>query len=414
MSTLLTDAPATAAWVHHEARAPDFERRSTPPASSAQEAGARIRRAARAWIEPWPDLIERFTDDGEPPTLGIALGDQHLTTAWLYRSQDTLDRVVPLPPDAHPLTNTNSPWTGFRGGSPSNGENWPWDWTRDQFQRTIDGYFQDRELLADVELCWPELAWDFAHHMLGRDPTVQSEAVRRADLEEAISKYRALTGAGEVYIGGRGGDWSLTEGEAFVADLARLDVSDVRSPWPPANAQGATTGSWWTTEQLLARLQLATKTALDVYQAIVVRHLPAMAPELHTYQLLPGRIVGLLKSADRDNGFEGEPRYRWHIEPRPTGSQNEALWSVCNTDHWLDDDEWEAREAQVRTMRGDLAERIPLSTHFGEPQIYCSTPAGFLALKLLESDLSDSKWVTGPSAHYANARSARPRYARQA
>ena len=46
---------------------------------------------------------------------------------------------------------------------------WPWDWTRDQFQRTIDGYLQDRELLADIELCWPELAWDFAHHMLGRD-----------------------------------------------------------------------------------------------------------------------------------------------------------------------------------------------------------------------------------------------------
>ena len=64
-------------------------------------------------------------------------------------------------------------------------------------------------------------------------------------------------------------------------------------------------------------------------------------------------------------------------------------------------------------MRGDLADHITLYTHFGEPQIYCSTPAGFLALKLLESDLSAFNWVTGPSAHYKNAHSARPRYTRQ-
>ena len=98
MSVLLTQAPATAAWVHHEAQAPPFERRPTPPAATAQEAGARIRRAAEAWVAPWSDLIDWFTDDGEPPTLGIAMGDQHLTTAWLSGPQATGDRVIPLPP----------------------------------------------------------------------------------------------------------------------------------------------------------------------------------------------------------------------------------------------------------------------------------------------------------------------------
>ena len=298
MSTLLASAPATAAWVHHEARAPRRERRSTPLAASAQEAGARIRRAARGWIEPWSDLIEWSTDDGEPPTLGIAMGDQHLTTAWLSRSDGTLDRVVPLPPDVHPFPNTNSRWTGTKSGSPRNGENWPWDWTRNQIQRTIDGYLQDRELLADIELCWPELAWDFAHHMLGRDATAQSEAVQRADLEEAISEYCPQATARSPFTGWSRVDWSLTDGEAFVADLARLGISELRSPWPPPNTRGKWPWSRWTTEHLLARLQLATKTALDVYQAIVDRHLPAMAPELHTYQLLPGRIIGLLTPGD--------------------------------------------------------------------------------------------------------------------
>ena len=65
-------------------------------------------------------------------------------------------------------------------------------------------------------------------------------------------------------------------------------------------------------------------------------------------------------------------------------------------------------------MRGDLAERIPLYTHFSEPEICCSTPAGFLALKLLESDLSDVEWVTSPPARYEDACSTRPRYTRQA
>ena len=413
MSTLLASAPATAAWVHHEAHTPDLEERSTPLAASAQEAGARIRRAARDWLEPWPDLIERCTDAGEPPTLGIAMGDQHLTTAWLPHSEDTVDRVVALPPDPHQLANTKSPWNWVKSGLPSNGEDWPWRRTRHDIQGAIDGYFRSRELLADIELCWPELAWDFAHHMLDRDATVQSEAVQRTDLEAAISNYRPLTSATSPFIGRRRGDWSLTDGEAFVADLARLGISEVGPPWPPANARGTWPWSRWTTEQLLARLQLATKTALDVYQTIVDRHLPAMAPELHTYQLLPGRIIGLLTPADPDKGYEGAPLYIWRIEPRPTGSPNKALWSVGNTDDLHAYQEWEPRKAQLQTMRGDLAELIPLTTHFGEPQIYSSTPAGSLALKLLVHDLSAFKWVTGLSELYTNTRSVRPRYARQ-
>ena len=412
MSVLLAEMPATAAWVHSEAQIPSLGRRSTPLAASTQEAGARIRRAARAWAEPWPEMRDWFADNRESATLGIAMGDSELTTAWLFGSQGSGGDVIPLPPDVHPLSGVvNTSWTGSRWGLLGDGEDWPWVWTRGELQPTIDGYLQDRGLLADIELCWPELAWDFANQILGRYAAVQCEAVQRVDMEATISKYRASAGAHEVHVSG---GWRLTEGEAFVADLARLDVSEVRSPWPPANTQGTTTESWWTTEQLLARLQLATKTALDVYQAIVARHLPAMAPELHTYQLLPGQIVGLVTPADPDRGFEGAPRYRWHIEPRPTGSQNEALWRVCSTDDLYDHDEGESLSAQVRTMRGDLAERIPLYAHFSEPEIYWSTPASFLALKLLESDLSDFRWVTGYSARYGDACSTRPRYTRQA
>ena len=413
MSTLLTRAPATAAWVHHEAHIPDLGERSSPLATSVQDAGSRIRRAARAWLEPWPDLIEQCTDDGEPPTLGIAIGDHHLTTAWLPPSKDTSDRVVPLPPDPHQSANTRSPWNWVKSGSPSSGENWPWRWTRDDIQGAINGYFRHRGLITDIDLCWPEHAWDFAHHMLGRDPTVRPEAVQLRDLEAAISEYCPLAAATSPLTGWSRVDWSLTEGEAFVADLAQLGISEVRPPWPPANAQGTWAWSRWTTQQLLARLQLATKTALDIYKAIVNKHLPAIAPELPTNQLLPGRIVGKVTPGDPDNGYEGAPRYRWHIEPLPTGSPNEAQWTVGTERDLLRGQEWQPLKAQVRTMRGDFAQLAPLTTYWAEPQIYCPTPAGSLALKLLVRDLAEFRWVTGLSDLYENARSVRPRYTRE-
>ena len=118
------------------------------------------------------------------------MDDQCLTTAWPSRSEGPIDRVVPLPPGVDPLADPNGPWNWVQSGLPSSGENWPWAWTRGQTQQTIEGYFRDQELLADIELCWPELAWDFANHMLGRSSTDRSEPVQRVDLEATISEYR--------------------------------------------------------------------------------------------------------------------------------------------------------------------------------------------------------------------------------
>lgn len=65
MSALLTQAPATAAWVHHETEGPHTWNRTTPPAETALEAGERVRRAARAWMEPWPGLVQQWTAGAE-------------------------------------------------------------------------------------------------------------------------------------------------------------------------------------------------------------------------------------------------------------------------------------------------------------------------------------------------------------
>ena len=410
MSTLLERVPATAAWVHYEAQPSDFGSRSTPPAANAQEAGARIRRAARAWIEPWPYLIEQWTDDGELPTLGVAMDDQFLTTAWRSGVDDESALVVQLPPDVHPFGAIDGSWHSIRSGAPRSGEAWPWEWTRDEFQRSVDRCLSEGELLAHIELCWPELAWSYAHRILDQYPGSTPEPLRRADLEARISEYRGLAGEGEAQISGGAGEWNLADGEAFVADLARLGRNKVDPPWTPCSAQETARAFMETSEQLLTRLRMATKTGLDIYKALVARHFPSMAPELSTNQLLPGRLVGLLKRADPEQGFVGSLNCRWHIEPLPVGSENEARWDVWDSDAWGDDEDWASRMARVRALRGELAECTTLYRSFGEPAFVFPTPACSFALDLLCRDLNEFEWVSSPTPHHSNGCCARPRY----
>ena len=425
MSTLLDNVPATAAWVHHKVQASDPGSRSTSPAASAQEAGARIRRAARTWIAPWPHLIERLTDNGELPTLGVAMNDRHLVTAWRSGADDHYAPVVQLPPDVHPFRNTDGSWNPIRSGSPRSGETWPWEWTRGELQQSIDQCLEGGDLLADIEPCWAELAWSYAHRILDRHPGSRPRPVPRADLEACIARYRELAGEGEVRISSRADGrrladgwrtadgWRLADGEAFVEDLARLGMDAVEQPWTPNNTPPIARGSKWTTAQLLTSLphfQLTTKTALDIYQALVKRHLPSMAPELNTYQLLPGRIVGLVALADPEESFVPPLRFRWYIEPLPTDSQNEALWRVWDSNEQDDDKDWEPRKARARAVRGDVAECITLYTHYGEPPFSSATPACSFALKLLHSDLDEFKWVSGPAPYRLRACCARPLY----
>ncbi|MCY4037163.1 MAG: hypothetical protein OXF64_06920, partial [bacterium] len=408
MATLLSNVPATAAWVRREAESPLGGSRSTPLAVSVEDAGTRIRRAAEAWTTPWPGLPERWAGVEELPALGVSFGGQYLATAWNFARNVSAELVVPLPSEASPLRESNSRWDMKMWASIGDGETWPWDWAHRQFQDTIDRYFEGLELLADIELCWPELAWDYANRMLGRYPATESAPVQVPELESVIARYRDRYASGEVFVSS--GDWHLTEGETFVADLVRLGIVEVESPWPAADTKGTATWLCWTTRQLLDRLRRATRTALDVYQAIVDQHLPSMAPELNTYQLLPGRIVGHLVPAEPERGFEGAPRYRWHIEPLPRGSMNEACWSLVGTIDEIAETDWELRKADLRAMRGDFVERATLSTNMCEPDVFCSTPAGLFALQLLQSDLHEFEWTTGLHTRHWDLPGARPRY----
>jgi len=393
MQTLLARVPATAAWVRSQAEAPSRARIS-PPAPTAIEAGNRVRRAAKAWLAPWPQLLEQWTVDGELPTLGARMEDTYLVTAWHRQHPPTTDPVVPLPFHVHPLGQRDPDWTGEQSGRPNDGELWPWDWAfrrvRSQVEETITG----GTLLADVETCWPELAWEYAHRIVNRSARVNSAPVVRSAIEAKIAEIRRQIPEGDCLVAG-GREWRLCEAEAFVADLTGRGIEEVTPPWPAADAQGEWDWLWWSTDQLVRRLNLVTRAALDAYQQMVERHLPAMAPELSTYQLLPARVLGVVIPGDRSAGWAGQPYLRWRLEPLPAGNKNESDWQVVDDDvTYPDRSEWEEWRAMVKSLRGDVAECTVQTWHGGLSDIYSPTPAGAIALDLLNSDLKQFHWST--------------------
>ena len=331
-------------------------------------------------------------------------------TAWHPIDRRSLDQAVPLADGIHQLADIRHSWCRYRRGIPRSGETWPWEWALHRIRDELERCLQSGELLADIEMCWPELAWSYAHRMLDQYPGFGRMPPQRSDLEAILARYRSLVGEGETTVSGQRGDWTLTEGETFVADLRRLGIDEVAPPCTD-DQLGTQGGSVRTTEQLLAKLHLTTKTALDIYQALADRHLPSLAPELNTYQLLPACVIGFMTPADPKRGFIRPTRFRWHIDPLPAGSDNQANWGVWHADSRDTGEDWETRDAQLRELRPDLAECITLSTHYGGGGFKTETPACSFALELLKSDLAEFEWLAGPAVHNYSPYTTRPRYA---
>lgn len=417
MTELLQRVPATAAWVYGEAVEPFGNWRKTPLPGTTLEIGARIRYSATRWLEPWPTIRAAFVRDGEMPVLGIAIHyhppgstTPRITTAWRIEPPDGTF-VTALPEHIHPLGPRDDAWTGSKSGSPVDGPLWSWNWSRrDRHLRIIDGLLEGRDLIAGVSVCWAELAWDFAYRMLGRSPDVQSAAVPTDALEARVAQITGFTpDAREVQVGGGRDGWRLSQGRAFVEDLRRLGIAQVESPWPAADSRGSWISNWWSTEQLLARLRLATRAALDAYKELVELVVPQMAPELPTYQLLPARLVGEVTEGDPTKGMEGAPHFSWHVEPLEAGTENESEWTLVDGPRsGFGDERWEEMAALFRRRRGDLPVLTGLVIHNGEPYVYSSTPAGSLALSLLASDLAQFKWTSHSGRVDSNAGSTRP------
>ena len=396
MQAMLRDRPSTAAWVFKQALPPGWSRRANPAASTEGEAGRRIRTALRSWIDPWPILVEKMTDHGELPALGVAMDDSHLTTAW-RSSHGSSTLVEHLPPDAHPLAARSPFWRSGQAGTPINGELWPWDWTFGFVKAQLERWITHLDLALDVAPSREELTWAYANEILKKDALLRRDPISISDLKAVVGRLRhdAPPGAVDVSYSNK---WRLSEAEEFIAELEAEDVAQLDPPWPtPDEPPGGWVWANWSINRLLERVEATTTAGLNTYQAIVEAHLPRLAPDLSTYQLLPARVRGKLEPGRADHADE-RPSFMWYVEPLSAGNDNGSFWTVGPSpgDDWSDDTYWRDRRKQVALLRGDIAGQARLTLHGGEPDVFSRMPATAFALRLLKDDLHEFRWVSTP------------------
>lgn len=414
MVELLDAAPATASWAFDEACPDTTPARTSPPASSAHEAGQRIRTAAEGWLKPWPLLRERATLGGRMQPLGVALDGPRLATVWY-----TLDSGVTAPitelQAGQKIDDSAAPaYTRAQFGRPTASELWPWKWTQSLMLEWTDELLGGFDLAAEVDLCSAELAWTYAHLILGRQGDLPIEALRVAGIQAAIGRVAQASPGGDTVIISRGNRWKLSDAQAFTSDLTRLQITELTPPWSAPDQRGGWTWSWWSTERLLERVNQFTAVVLDVYQAIVERHFATMMAGLPTYQLLPANIVGHLRPERPDEGYAGQPGFSWYIDPLPPGSPNGAIWQIRDDAMiWDEQQAWyRGMRDSLRHLRGDRAELVDtVRNEDGLHAAYTAAPATTLALQLLSQDLESVGWLKRRARSLHRYRPARPRFA---
>lgn len=397
MEQLLTKAPGTASWVFDE-----IAQVGPAPADDGDwtvaeitDLGRRLHQALTSWTSGWSDLTAFWEPFGLSPSVGWHVSDRSVTTAWKRRAAGAEPVTTQLDAHVNPFTTTLD-WDRLQVGPATDLVLLPWGRARAVFRSGVESLLQSRALLRDVQVCWPELCWEYANYLVGRRGQVDSTTVPVDELQRRVHDVRAHTPEGECAVFQSGRTWQVTEAESFIAMLQAHGVEHVQNPWPCADRRAQQTWNWWSTDQILARARLTTKAGLDAYTAIVDQHLPHMAAQLSTYQLLPARVVGVLTPAMGDEATGDRPQFSWSLEPLPDGSPNESDWTIGEASWDPPEHEWRARQHRLHKLRGDKSSLVRLASHGGDPSLFDATPAGNLALNLLVSDLRDLKLASSP------------------
>lgn len=399
MQDLVTSVPSTAAWAFRRAVPHHSTQRLQAPAEDLREAGQRIRLAMNAWLSVWPPVSQELAPHGVLPPVGVSLDGTDLSTFWYApTSEPTSDNVIEIATEelsAHPPPGRI--WLSQHGTPPA-GELWPWDQTFKILQAKVKTLFKSLALAGGSPACWHEMAWVYGRMILGNVAGAAGQAVSVSDLKDVITSHRQRSPYQQVTIRSPRGEWDLAEAEHFLAVLAEKGISSLKNPWPAGDRVGGWIWNRWTPEQLLRRLNMTTKAALDTYKFVVDQKLPHLAGELSTYRILPAEVCGTLEPGNGSEDRADQPRFTWHLEPLPKTEPNGAFWKLGQMGGDApptSERAVAARRRQVQTLRDEAVELIKITTHYGEADVYSDTPAADLALRLLHNDLADFGWTSG-------------------
>lgn len=314
-------AAALSAWVISEAAARFSPTESGPELTSSQ-AAERVRRALSALaaaISPVSDSLRGLDDDGRPE-VGVRVENGQLVLAVPSKGKLETDLAQgsffpPRPATDFEPSKPGTTWLPYKSGKRPAGSAWPWQWPLDECVDRLDWLISAGVMATTVGVFRSELAWRYAHTMLGRDPTLQSEPVVVSELATILERF-GTDHLGVVEAGIRNGYklWRLSEGRRFVEELELQGITEIKCPWPSPDARSGWISGWWSAAQLLSRLQAVGPAVLDGYKAMVDQWIPSFSSYLPAYRLLPATIRGMVWVPDGAHGIGNMTHFAWRIE----------------------------------------------------------------------------------------------------
>ena len=400
---ILTTRGATALipWILDEA-ASAFPSDSPVEVSTSAEAASHVRRALSVLASatlPASRSLRGMDADGQPE-VGVSVDGDQLALAVPIRSPLPSGLAghkifAPRPSTEFAPSEPGVDWLPYMFGPRPEGPTWAWAWPARECATHVTSGVISGTITAPVQGFKKELIWRFAQAMLGHNNLRLSAPIVVSDLEAAIDKVKdRVPAAGDVRIRHGRDEWRLADGEHFLRELKKLDITQIDCPWTPPDRMGDQISQWWSPGQLIARLNEVGPVALDGYQQLVDSWFPAFAPFLPIYLLLPATVRGFVWVHPDASEPAGPSRFAWFIEPCD-GQQNRAQWER------VDRQEDVASSVNLDEVREKLRERRPthqvfpgLRIHYGEPEVFTTSPASRLARRLLHAELYDLKWCT--------------------
>ncbi len=293
-------------WSHNWS---EEEHSKSFPSGTAIEIGTSIRKAMEDWndgLGPLMPALGMQAKAGGIPTLGIEVRSGWVTTSW-YGGDEELPPVVQLPKDLLDRYDRHyEGWPSLTSRGIESTRVWPWSITHDELSRSLSEQLKSFSLALEFTVGFHEFAYEFTSHLRGADFEARDIGTP-TDLIDYIDQWiRHLQGdpRSSVTFGRSGYSFTVPELELFkerVSDHVGKGTDILVDPWPQPDKEwppGRTGGMWferYTEERLLQRTNAIFNGALEIYNLIVERWLPAFNRRNQMTYMLPFRMSGELR-----------------------------------------------------------------------------------------------------------------------
>lgn len=377
---------------------------SLPP-GTAMELGTSIRNAMENWKDGLGSLMPALgmqAKNGSIPTLGIDVRPGWVTTSW-YEGDKELAPVVQLPKDLQDRYEKHyGDWPRLTSRGIESTRVWPWSITHDELSQSLSERLKDFRLALELTVGFHEFAYDLTsylrrNHFEARDIDTPTDLVDYVDecLREPNGDLR-----GSVTFGHSGYSFTVPELELFrerISELSRNGTDILVDPWPPPDKEwspGKRGGMWferYTEERLLQRTNAIYNGALEIYNRIVERWLPAFNKRNQMTYILPFRMNGELRllDASKPNDRKDAVLNYWNEWVDDTVDSGVFI-EMGRKERPFDDD---TRKRIQAARERSIEQGKPYYSGWGVLHGYESRPATALAHEWLTRDLRALHWA---------------------